>query len=74
VTTGNATINVKAALITGLIVIGCAAGLAMLSGLKGPFSRCVNYGGQMLVGPGGETSCINGRTFLPVEGFEASPR
>jgi hypothetical protein len=41
-----------------------------LSGIKGPASRCEGAGGQMLVGPGGETACFDGRTFLPIEGFE----
>ena len=41
-----------------------------LSGLKGPASRCEDAGGQMLVGPGGETACVSGRTFLPLEGFD----
>lgn len=41
-----------------------------LSGIKGPASRCEGAGGQMLVGPGGETACFDGHTFLPIEGFE----
>ena len=42
-----------------------------LSGLEGPASRCENAGGQMLVGPGGETACVSARTFLPLEGIDA---
>ncbi len=38
----------------------------------GPMSRCEGAGGQMLVGPGGETSCFNNQTFVPLEGFDAS--
>ena len=40
------------------------------SGLKGPASRCEGAGGQMLVGPGGETACFDSQTFLPMEEFE----
>jgi len=43
-----------------------------LSGLRGPASRCEDAGGQMLVGPGGETACVSARTFLPLEGFDGS--
>jgi hypothetical protein len=43
-----------------------------LSFLKGPASRCENAGGYMLVGPGGETSCIGSHTFVPLEGFDGS--
>lgn len=68
------TVNTKAALVV-VLVIGCAVtGFTGLNSLKGPFSRCEGYGGQMFVGPGGETSCVSGRTFLPVEGFESAPR
>ena len=41
-----------------------------LSGLTGPASRCEGVGGQMLVGPGGETSCVSNKNFLPLDGFE----
>jgi hypothetical protein len=43
-----------------------------LSGLKGPASVCEGAGGQMLVGPGGETSCVDSRTFVPLEGYDGS--
>lgn len=35
--------------------------------IDGPVARCEAAGGQMLVGPGGETSCVNPRTFLPMD-------
>ena len=45
-----------------------------LSRLDGPASRCEGAGGQMLVGPGGETVCVDERNFLPLEGFEEEPK
>lgn len=42
----------------------------VLSGIKGPASICEGAGGHMLVGPGGETSCVGSRTFVPLEGYE----
>ncbi len=47
-----------------------AAVLALLyamTSVDGPASRCEGAGGQMLVGPGGETSCVDSRTFVPLE-------
>ena len=38
----------------------------------GPASQCEDAGGQMLVGPGGETSCVSNRTFVPLESFDGS--
>ena len=35
--------------------------------IEGPVERCEAIGGNMLVGPGGETSCVNPHTFLPIE-------
>lgn len=73
-TTDNAPINVKAAFVTILILVGCGVGFTMLRSLGGPFSRCEGYGGHMFVGPGGETTCLNARTFLPIDGFDSSSR
>ena len=38
----------------------------------GPASSCEDAGGRMLVGPGGETSCVSSRTFVPLEGYDGS--
>jgi len=48
----------------------CAVALVfVLNALGGPSTRCQGFGGQVFVGPGGETSCVSGRTFLPIEAF-----
>lgn len=56
-----------------VILLSVAAGMALLvaafSHFDGPAARCEGRGGHMLVGPGGETSCISPQTFLPVEAF-----
>ena len=55
-----------------LFVVVCAAlaGLVLaFSHTEGPATKCERVGGQMLIGPGGETSCINPRTFLPMETY-----
>lgn len=65
-------VPVHAGLIAALVVVSAVAGIALLNRLGGPNTRCESYGGQMFVGPGGETSCVDGRTFLPVEGFDAA--
>ncbi len=56
-----------------LVIVGAAvAGLVIaFSHIEGPATKCEQVGGQMLIGPGGETSCINPRTFLPVEAYTA---
>lgn len=53
----------------GVAVAALILGIALWPS-GGPASRCEDAGGQILVGPGGETSCIDGRTFLPLESFE----
>ena len=56
-----------------VILLSVAAGMALLvaafSHFDGPAARCEGLGGHMLVGPGGETSCISPQTFLPVKAF-----
>ena len=56
--------------------LGVAVAVALLSIMiwrtDGPATLCEGAGGQMLVGPGGETACISGQTFLPLEGFDGS--
>jgi len=34
--------------------------------------RCEGAGGHFMVGPAGETVCINEMLFVPVEGFDAA--
>lgn len=61
----------RKSLLIGAAMAGAAIALVFaLSRLDGPASRCAGAGGQMLVGPGGETACVNARTFLPLEGFD----
>lgn len=53
----------------------CALVAVVLFGLAlwhsdGPMSRCEDAGGQMFVGPGGETSCVSSTTFVPLDGFD----
>ena len=67
--TGN-TVDRQSFLAASAVMIAVVLLAFALSGLKGPASRCEGAGGQMLVGPGGETACVNGQTFLPLEGFE----
>lgn len=58
---------------TGTVLLAVSVAVALLCftvrPTDGPATRCADAGGQMLVGPGGETSCIDRRTFLPLEGF-----
>lgn len=61
----------KSVLAASAVMISIVLLAFALSGLKGPASRCEGAGGQMLVGPGGETACVRGSTFLPLEGFDA---
>ena len=63
--TGRRAILAASAVMIAVVLLAFA-----LSGLTGPASRCEGAGGQMLVGPGGETACFDGRTFLPIEGFD----
>lgn len=55
------------------IILSVAAATALLvaafNHFDGPVASCEAIGGHMLVGPGGETSCINPHTFLPLEAF-----
>lgn len=55
----------------GLVVAVVLLGFALWHS-DGPASRCENAGGHMLVGPGGETSCVSSQTFVPLEGFDGS--
>ena len=61
----------KSSLAASVVMIAVVLLAFALSGLRGPVSRCEGAGGQMLVGPGGETACVNSQTFLPLEGFDA---
>lgn len=64
------TINTTAAVLVAVIA-GCVIALVVaLNTLGGPSTRCQGFGGQMFVGPGGETSCVSGRTFLPIEAYD----
>lgn len=67
--TGNG-VDGKSILAASAVMIAVVLLAFALSGLKGPASRCEGAGGLMLVGPGGETACVDGRTFLPLEGFD----
>ncbi len=53
----------------GVVLLGFA-----LWHSDGPMTRCEDAGGQMLVGPGGETSCVSSKTFVPLEGFDGSEK
>ena len=66
-------LNARNAILAVALIFAAVAGLAMLNTLGGPASRCLDYGGQLLVGPGGETSCVNKGTFLPIEGYNSAP-
>jgi hypothetical protein len=47
----------------------CLFGLGLilwLNGSRGPATRCEARGGYYLVGPGGETACVDRNTFLPI--------
>jgi hypothetical protein len=55
----------------GIILALVLLGFAMWH-TDGPASQCEDAGGQMLVGPGGETSCVSNKTFVPLEGFDGS--
>lgn len=60
-----------------LLIAAGMAGVAIaivfaMSRLDGPASQCEGAGGHMLVGPGGETACVSGQTFVPLEGFDAA--
>lgn len=64
------TVNVRAALLVAAVAACVVALVFMLNALGGPSTRCQGFGGQIFVGPGGETSCVSGRTFLPIEAFD----
>ena len=55
----------------------CLGAAVMLLGFAlwhtdGPMSQCEDAGGQMLVGLDGETSCIDGKSFVPMETYGQS--
>ncbi|GAB4231779.1 MAG: hypothetical protein Kow0032_14220 [Methyloligellaceae bacterium] len=55
------------------LLAGFAAALALFAGIaalrhtQGPASRCEGFGGHFMVGPGGETACIDPTNFLPMD-------
>jgi hypothetical protein len=59
-------INIRAALVAGAVCVLGLGLLLMLRGLPGPATRCEARGGHYLVGPGGETACVDRNTFLPM--------
>ena len=63
------TLKIGLCLGAALVLLGIA-----LWHTDGPASQCEDAGGTMLVGPGGETSCVSNRTFVPLEGFDGSRR
>ena len=67
--TGAKSFLAAAAIMIAVVLLAFA-----LSIVKGPASLCEDAGGTMLVGPGGETSCVSNRTFVPLEGFDGSGR
>jgi len=67
--TGAKSFLAEAAIMIAVVLLAFA-----LSNVKGPASLCEDAGGTMLVGPGGETSCVSNRTFVPLEGFDGSGR
>ncbi len=54
-----------AILFAALCLLGIGLVVA-LEGSGGPASRCETRGGHYLVGPAGETACIDRNTFLPM--------
>jgi len=65
-------VDVKSFLVASAMMIAVVLFGFALWHSDGPMSRCEGAGGQMLVGPGGETSCIDGKTFVPMEHFVGS--
>lgn len=55
-----------------VIVVVMVTALFVLAALLpgGQSSRCESAGGQFLVGPAGETVCLNEHSLTPVSGFE----
>ena len=64
-TTGAGPVNIRAACTLAVICLVTIGLLALLDGIEGPASRCEGVGGLYMVGPGGETSCVDRHTFLP---------
>lgn len=59
-------VNVRVAFAIAAV---CLLGLGLivwLGGSRGPATRCETRGGHYLVGPGGETACVDRNTFLPM--------
>lgn len=58
-------------LILGLVsAFGFGLLILAASQAGGPSSRCEEAGGHYMVGPGGESACVDRRTFLPMDGFD----
>ena len=57
----------NAVLIALVVGVTTAFLVAAFHHIEGPVEQCEAVGGHMLVGPGGETSCVNPHTFLPIE-------
>lgn len=66
--------NMLAAVVLASVTVVAVTAFILLGRLGGPSTRCAKFGGQLMVGPGGETTCISGRTFLPIEGYSTSSR
>ena len=59
-------VNVKAALVVAAVCLAAVALVGLLQGREGLASRCEGRGGHFMVGPGGETACVDRNTFLPM--------
>ncbi|MEM8744903.1 MAG: hypothetical protein AAGF14_09740 [Pseudomonadota bacterium] len=64
----------NAVLIALVTVFATSLLVAAFHHIEGPVERCEASGGHMLVGPGGETSCVNPSTFLPIETYSADAK
>ena len=60
------TVNVKAAVVFAAICLAAVALVGLLQGLERLAGRCEGRGGHYMVGPAGETACIDRHTFLPM--------
>ncbi len=64
----------NAVLIALVTAVATSLLVAAFHHIEGPVERCEAIGGHMLVGPGGETSCVNPNTFLPIETHSAEAK
>lgn len=62
---GTGPVNIGAALALAAVCMLVIGLFTILDSIQGPASRCEGVGGLYMVGPGGETSCVDRQTFLP---------